>query len=424
MGGGSAAATLAAAAVAEDLGTLTRMLSARATNGDAQDPRYQATTFEAMCAAAAAGRADSLGLLLQCGVAVDGRDGGATALMHAASHGHLECMRRLLIADADPNAAVPGTGMTAYHAACLHDQPRAATALLCAGADSEARAGKHISMTGLEMAESRGAQATAERVLALLRRRGKLQAAAQLLDAATVGDLPTLEHMLWTGAWRTLEGGRYELRDTRLTLDAIRVAFHAAARACQPHCLPVLLDSLGGMMDRAGGYPPPRAGWMSQGVDLAGQDGQTALMLACAGGGPDDDIERVEAVEWLLARGADANAADSAGLTSLHRACLTGHESAAWAVLRGGAAYETLTAEGEDCVSLAVRGGFREMAAVRPRADCATPAALDLNACFCLPPALSRPSSRMCTLLGGGWSQPIIATLIRGPSPLRGPRVP
>ena len=134
---------------------------------------------------------------------------------------------------------------------------------------------------------------------------------------------------------------------------------------------------------------------MSQGVDLAGEDGQTALMLACAGGGPDDDIERVEAVEWLLARGADANAADSVGLTSLHRACLTGHESAAWAVLRGGAAYETLTAKGEDCVALAVRGGFREMAAVRPRADCATPAALDLNSGS----ACCRPSpghSRVC----------------------------
>ena len=55
----------------------------------------------------------------------------STALLHAASYGHLECMRRLLIADADPNAAVdPDLKLLVYSLAAANGGEAAHATLL------------------------------------------------------------------------------------------------------------------------------------------------------------------------------------------------------------------------------------------------------------------------------------------------------
>ena len=400
MGAGSAAAVLTDAARSGDLGTLARMMSARAGTPGFYEPEFVLTVADALSEASAAGESDSVRLLLQCGAAPNARDqGGATALMHAASHGHVECIARLLAGKADVNLTAGAGRLSSFHAACMGAQRDAALELLHARADAAARGGEHIAMTGLEMAKSRSPDdPTAVAVSRLLRRWAREEADDQLLCAAGLGDLPTLEQMLWTGAWRTLEGGLHHLHDTRLSHGAICAAYLAAACGCHSHCLPLLLTALGQSIERQP-QPPSRAvdardftpqGWsihypldpalqaasptkkqvsgrVRVGVDILDSDGRTALMLAVGGGPPEEDERgaerRVQCVEWLLEAGAEVNPArDASGRTAMHTACITGHASAAWVLLRAGAYYDALL-DGQDCVALASAAGHRNMAA-------------------------------------------------------------
>lgn len=405
MGAGSGAKALSKAARNEDLGTLARMMyAARCPRTGEKVPRFDTVDFqtavaEALGAAAVAGAADSIRLLLQCGAPPDGRSqSGATALMQAAAHGHVECIARLLAADADVNATAGPGSLSAFHTACMAGQSDAALTLMHARADASARGGEHIAMTGLEIAKSRGADdPTAVAVGKELRRWSREQADSQLLRAAEVGDLPTLEKMLWTGAWRTLDGGLHQLRDTRISHEAICAAYIAVARQCHSHCLPLLLTSLGRSIERrqsetdqkpvAGAEYRPKgwdlhyplapgvsasttkqiSGGVRPGVDILDAEGRTALMLATGGGQPEQDTQgaerRVQCIEFLLEAGAAVNPPrDTFGRTVMHHACIKGHASAAWVLLRAGADVNALL-DGQDCIALAASAGYRNMAA-------------------------------------------------------------
>ena len=403
MGAGSAAEVLSRAARDGDLGTLARMMQAarrpRASASRFDDADFQIAVADALGAAAAAGASDSVRLLLQCGAAPDGRDqGGATALMQAAAHGHVECIARVLAGNADVNATAGAGRLSAFHTACVAAQRDAALALLRARADATARGGERIAMTGLEMAKSRGDDdPTAVAVGEVLRRWSRKEECARLLRAAELGDLPILEKMLWTGAWRTLEGGVHQLRNTYISHESICAAYLAAARQCHAHCLPLLLGSLGASIERqqseskrqptlGADYKPegwhlhyplppgvsspttkPASGRIKPGVDIVDAQGRTALMLATGGGEPEQDERgaerRVWCIEWLLEAGAEVNPArDASGRTVMHYACITGHASAAWVLLRAGADFTALF-DGWDCIALATAAGHRAMAA-------------------------------------------------------------
>ena len=75
--------------------------------------------------------------------------------------------------------------------------------------------------------------------------------------------------------------------------------------------------------------------------------GGTPLMWAAVGG-------RAEAVELLIERGADANAAGPDGGTALHGAAFLGHEKAVEALIRGGAKVNAVNKGGSTPLDTAV----------------------------------------------------------------------
>ena len=114
--------------------------------------------------AAAAGHADVAGALLERSAHVDARDyGGGTALHSAAVHGRGEAAALLLERGADPNA-VDEEGHTPLHYAARGGHEAAAAALLARGGDPNAR-GKFTG-TPLHEAAERGHRAMVELLLA------------------------------------------------------------------------------------------------------------------------------------------------------------------------------------------------------------------------------------------------------------------
>ena len=114
--------------------------------------------------AAAAGHADLVKALLDHAAQVDARDyGGGTALHAAAAHGQAESAGALLDRGADPSAP-DEEGLTPLHFAARNGHDAAAALLLARGADPNAR-GKFTGMPLHEAAEH-GRQTTVELLLA------------------------------------------------------------------------------------------------------------------------------------------------------------------------------------------------------------------------------------------------------------------
>ena len=106
-------------------------------DGDRDPPRPEGG-FTPLLYALLAGDAESVGILLAAGAAVDdaGPD-GVTALMLALTKRHTAIAQQLLEAGASPHPAE--AGYTALHLAAATGQPAAAEALLAQGADPNAR---------------------------------------------------------------------------------------------------------------------------------------------------------------------------------------------------------------------------------------------------------------------------------------------
>jgi ankyrin repeat protein len=129
---GPADEALDRAAVAGDLEAI------RAALGAGANPRTRTGEGRrtALHAAADAGRADAVSLLLEAGAAVDARDGGGrTALWRGASRGHGLVVELLLRSGADPDARDFDYEQTPLIQAVTADEPGVVEALLSAGAD-------------------------------------------------------------------------------------------------------------------------------------------------------------------------------------------------------------------------------------------------------------------------------------------------
>jgi ankyrin repeat protein len=135
---------------------LSRLLAARAdpnASVPAHTPSGEVQTT-ALCVAAAYGYVETVRLLLEAGADPSlARSDGATPLRQAAGLGHVDVVRLLLARGAAVDAVKPGTGCTAFHAACYNNHPECAEAMARAGCDVgiKDQAGK----TGWDMAEQK-----------------------------------------------------------------------------------------------------------------------------------------------------------------------------------------------------------------------------------------------------------------------------
>jgi ankyrin repeat protein len=167
--GGLAEQLLVAAALEGDGAAVARLLAA-GTDPNAsvagQNPSGEVFPSTALVMAATTGRLEEARLLLEAGAdpSLAGGD-GTTPLMNAAGAGQLDVLRLLLGRGAALEATHPGTGATAFHAACYNNQPDCAEALARAGCDigSKSKDG----FTGRQLAEAQGYDAMAARLRAL-----------------------------------------------------------------------------------------------------------------------------------------------------------------------------------------------------------------------------------------------------------------
>jgi cytohesin len=279
------ARTLHKAAEDGDLATVERLLR--------DDPYLVKSQAEykltALHRAAAAGHADLVKALLDYSAQVDARDyGGGTALHAAALRGHVDAAATLLDRGADPSAP-DEEGLTPVHLAARNGHEAVAALLLARGADPNAR-GKFTGMPLHEAAE-RGHRGMVELLLA----RGGLA------NARSGGSHTAFTP--WHAARQAGHGAIAELLCEHGGRDkaAQAISIHRAAEFGYLGRLNVLLKE-----DPA---------------QVSSRDylyRRTPLHFAA-------DHGHRQAVELLLASGADVHAQDKNGDTPLDRAAAMGH---------------------------------------------------------------------------------------------------
>ena len=245
--------------------------------------------------------------------------GGATPLMHAALHGREDCVRLLLDHDANPNVR-NGAGATALMwAAGDLDKVHL---LLDRGA--QVNAASEDGKTPLMIAAGHeGASA----VVRLLLQKGAdvnakdIQGDSALMQAATVGDVETLELLIAKGA------------DVNAKATNGATALMAAARFRCLSCVELLIAH-------------------GAGVKAATKRGLTALAMAAPFG-------ETAIVGTLLEKGADVNAEDDRGYTPLMLAAYSDFLSTdtVKALLDKGADINVRGNDGETALSLAQKRG-------------------------------------------------------------------
>eukprot|EP01045_Picozoa_sp_COSAG04_P000282 COSAG04_NODE_6_length_47123_cov_87.347482_5_plen_1442_part_00 len=244
---------------------------------------------------------------------------GVSPLMNAARDGS-PIMRRLLQAKAEVNA-VDEDGWTAFHFACLNNQPGCVEALARAGCDTSLRDKKD--KTGRDLAQNRRHTAVLERLAVLEKaekcRGGPDRLAASLNDAAQAGDCGAMG--------RLIDGG--------LDVDAMSETASASGEKMQATALcravghkqqvavrllldrganPNLPTSLGGtpLMHAAGVGPLPVMRMLLEAkaeVDAVHPEfGGTALHVAC-------ERNQADCAEALIRAGCDTSLRDNDGMT-------------------------------------------------------------------------------------------------------------
>jgi ankyrin repeat protein len=171
-----------------DAAAVTRLLAAGAdpnASAGVQSPSGEVVPTTALIVAVVCGMLEGARLLLDGGAdpSLAGRDGN-TPLMVAAANGQLELLRVLLGRGAAVDAAHPGSGYTAFHAACIDNQAECAEALARAGCDVGLK--DNNEKTGQQLAEAQGSREAVRRVRALARQPfvGVLVELAGLVGAA------------------------------------------------------------------------------------------------------------------------------------------------------------------------------------------------------------------------------------------------
>jgi ankyrin repeat protein len=168
-----------------------------------------------LIAASENGHLAAVEILLRHGAAVDiqataGFIGSGTALLAAALHGRSEVVQRLLVAKANPNAAMAGRmgGETALHKAAGGGHLEVARMLLRAGADPNA----HTANSGMScrLPLNWAASGGHTNLIALLLQAGALidghsagsthMGPAPLMEAAVVGRVNAVQYLIRAGA--------------------------------------------------------------------------------------------------------------------------------------------------------------------------------------------------------------------------------
>ncbi|XP_060054717.1 receptor-interacting serine/threonine-protein kinase 4 isoform X2 [Erinaceus europaeus] len=254
-------------------------------------------------------------------------EGGAGLLHLAVEAGQDDCVKWLLLNDADPNLR-DARGATPLHLAAGRGA-RGALELLLARRGS-VRAADEDRWTALHFAAQRGDEACAR----LLLERG-----AGPLDADCEGRTPL--HL-------AAQHGREGL--VRLLLRRGGAAGAPGKDAWLPlHCA-AWQGHLAIVRLLAKQPGPGAAAATAAGVDARTADGRTALHLAAQRG-------HYRVARLLADLGADVQLPGRAGRCPLHVAAETGHTSTARLLLHRGARPEARTADGSTALHLAARGG-------------------------------------------------------------------
>jgi ankyrin repeat protein len=271
--------------------------------------------------AAELGHLEAVRLLLDAGADPGRADGdGATALMLAAGEGQLEVLRLLLVRGAAVDAAQPDGGWTAFHYACYNNQPECVEELARVGCDIRIKDSNGF--TGRELVEAKGHGEVVVRLRAVaakqpravgpalepeLARRGADRLEPELVTAANQGNGAAVARLLAAGADPNASvPGRMPSGEVVQSTALCEAAVHGHLEAVR-----LLLD---------GGADP----------SSAGSKGATPLINAAGGG-------QLEVLRLLLGRGAVVDAAQPAyGYTAFHCACERNHAECAEELVRAG----------------------------------------------------------------------------------------
>jgi ankyrin repeat protein len=281
----------------------------------------------ALAVAAGCGWLEAARLLLDGGADPSRANGdGGTPLMAAAGGGQLEVLRLLLERGAAVDAADPGTGCTAFHAACINNQAECVEALARAGCDVGLKTNDRPNdgRTGCELAEAQGHGAVVARLraaqvagaapaptpAAVAGDEGPVKVSNQLAHAAKQGDVAAVARLLAAGTDpNALVVGRLPSGEVAQSTALIAAASHGRLEAAR-----LLLDADADPGRAAGGCVTP-------------------LMQAARRG-------QLEVLRLLLARGAAVDAAAGPGccwgLTAFHAACASNQAACAEALVRAG----------------------------------------------------------------------------------------
>lgn len=250
------------------------------------------------------GNADAVRTLLQAGASANsvGRH-HQSALWLAVEDRHLENVKHLLNAGADPNVASTWDGTTPLWNAVKHrDAP--IVELLLQHPGIHLRSTAHDGSTPLGRARSEACYDQTGRILELFEQRERDRshpASREWMRAAIAGDVTVLQEMVDTHG--------------RDSLDCIATsgctALHRAASHGHVNAVRQLLGCGANVNQHDG-------------------DGQTALSAAVMSG-------HLEVVKVLIAHGADPNILKSSGDTTLYDAAFHGREAIVEALLDGGA---------------------------------------------------------------------------------------
>jgi ankyrin len=261
------------------------------------------------------------------GIIHDRPQGGLTALMLAARQGAREAVASLLDAGADPNLTEPQYGFTALQTAIFNGQYALAKALIERGADvNDGSLYIAMEMRNLATYSNRpnppdvDAGVTAMDVAKLLLGKGADP------NAAYTKTIPP----------RQAQGN--------INVAPGSTALYRAVRAIDFAAVELLLG--------AGADP-------SQAIE----DGSTPLMAAAGLGRPrggDEEVteagdrnDPVEVIKALVAKGADVNAANSAGMTPLHFAAQRGSDRIIEFLAAQGAKFDVKNKQGRTPADLA-----------------------------------------------------------------------
>jgi ankyrin repeat protein len=306
--------------------------------------------------AAELGHLEAVRLLLDAGADPGRADGdGATPLMLAAGEGQLEVLRLLLGRGAAVDVAQPDTGstalnytdggFTAFHHACYNNQAECAEELARAGCDIRLK--DSSGFTGRERARAMGHAAVAARRRAGEQPRavgpapepepargGADRLAPKLVTAAKQGDGAAVARLLAAGADpNALVAGRTLSGEAAQT-----TALREAAGYGRLEAVRLLLD---------GGADP----------SLAAGDGCTPLMSAAG-------RAQLEVLRLLLARGATVDAVCPRGVgAAFHLACYHNQAECAEELGRAGCDVGIKDKNGQTGREVAERKGHRALVA-------------------------------------------------------------